>query len=190
MMPNRLDKALFLLGLLSYLGGQIWINITGSMTKAEIAIDGIHWLMLVGAALMMPFAARLPRRGIAMVAGPLQLAGCVLIIGMCMIDFVLWSFPEPEMRNAVIGALVNTPPIWTPFIELAGPVFTIALALIGLHYWPVSRPGSAMVILGTVVVSAWGIGSNPYGYSAVILGFALCFLAQLRHSSAGDAGLG
>lgn len=179
-MPNSLDKSLFLLGLLSYLGGQIWINVTGSMTKDQIAIDGIHWLMFVGAALMIPFAARLPRIGIAMIAGPAQLVGCVLIMGMCVIDFVLWSFPEPELRNAVVGQLTYTPPVWVPFIQLAGPIFTVALALIALHYLFVSKIGSAVAVVGAIVVGAWGIGSNPYGYTAMIIGLALCFRASVK----------
>lgn len=181
-MPNRTDKMLLILGLLSYLAGQIWIVTSGSMTKDQIAFDAIHWLMFVGAALIIPFAARMPRRGIALVAGPLLLVGCILIIGMCMIDFVLWSFTEPDMRNAVIGELMATPPVWGPFIEWAGRTFTLALGILGLCFWRTSLIGTALVLIGAVVIGAWGIGSNPYGYSIIIAGLLVCFWAERKTS--------
>lgn len=177
-MPDRIDKTMLVLGLLSYLAGQIWIVSTGSMTKDEIAIDVIHWLMFAGAALIIPFAARLPRKGLALFTGPLLMLGCILIICMCVIDFVLWSFPEQDLRNAVVGGLMETPPVWKPFIEWAGPVFTVALGLLGFHYWSASRIGAGLVFIGAVVVGAWGIGSNPYGYSTIIVGLLVCFWAE------------
>lgn len=174
-MPDRIDKTVFIIGLTLYLAGQIWIVTTGSMTKDEVPMDYIHWLMFLGAALLIPFAARLPRRGLALIAGPAMITGSILIIGMCMIDFVLWSFPQPELRSAVVGELMNTGPVWKPFIDWAGRVFTVALALVGLCHWHHSKIGVGLVIIGAVVISAWGIGSNPYGYATMIVGFLVCF---------------
>ncbi|WP_284124280.1 hypothetical protein [Parerythrobacter aestuarii] len=182
-MPNRTDKTLFMLGLFSYLCGQVWIVSTGSMTKEQSVIDWIHWLMFIGAALMIPFAARLPRAGLSMVAGPLQVIGCILIIGMCMIDFVLWSFPDPDLRKQVVGGLINTPAVWQPFIAFAGPVFTVAFGLVGLTFWRVSKIGTALAVLGAIVVGAWGIGSNPYGYTIALAGFAVCFWTERKAES-------
>lgn len=177
-MPDRLDKALMLIGLSSYLAGQIWINITGSMTKDEIAVDGIHWLMLIGAALIIPFAARLPRQGLSLVASPLLLIGIVLIIGMCVLDFVFWSIPDPEFSGLVAGELAQTAPVWKPFIVYAGWIFTPALMLTSLLYWQFSRIGPLLAVAGGVVIAVWPIWSNPYGYSAIILAFLICFHAE------------
>ena len=186
-MPDRIDKTLLILGLLTYLAGQIWIVNSGSMTKDQIAIDAIHWLMFAGAALMIPFAARMPRRGLSLLAGPLLMVGCILVIGMCMIDFVLWSFPDVDMRNAVVGELMATPPVWTPFIEWAGLTFTGALALTGLTYWRQSIVGAGLVLIGAAVILAWGIGSNPYGYATMIVGFLVCFWSERRGEGTGGA---
>lgn len=176
MTPNRTDKILLLLGLLSYWGGQTWIVITGSMTKDEIAIDVIHWLMLVGAALMIPYAARLPRQGIALVAAPLWLVGIVLIIGMCIIDFVFWSLPDPEFSRLVADQLIASDPLWVPFINYPGHPFTIGLTLAELSFWNTSKIGTGLVLIG-------GIGSNPYGYAAVILGYLVCFWKEAAEPS-------
>lgn len=177
-MPNKTDKILLLLGIFSYWIGQTWIVNTGSMTKDEIAIDAIHWFMLVGAALMIPYAARLPRKGIALVSSPLWLIGIVLTIGMCVLDFVFWSLPAPTFSGAVATELIASDPLWVPFINYPGKPFTIGLALTGLLFWKLSKPATALVLIGGTVIMAWGIGSNPYGYAVVFAGFALGFWTE------------
>ena len=181
-MPNRTDKILLLLGIISYWCGQTWIVNTGSMTKEQIAIDAIHWLMLVGAALMIPYAARLPRNGIALLAAPLWLIGIVLIIGMCVIDFVFWSLPDPEFSRAVADKLIATDPLWLPFIKYAGAPFTIGLSLAGPAYWSTTKVGVGLVVIGGGVVMAWGVGSNPYGYAVIWAGYAWIFWSERREA--------
>lgn len=182
--PDRIDKSLLVMGIATYLAGQIWINITGSMTKDQIAFDAIHWLMLIGATLIIPFAARLPRRGIALVSGPLLIIGIVLIIGMCVIDFVFWAIPDPDLRYAAGSEMAGTPALWTPFISLAGWVFTPALALSAFIYWRVSKAGVLIAQAGAVLVGALPIWSNPYGYGLILAGFLVCFWAESNSKGA------
>lgn len=177
-MPNKTDKALLLLGLLLYLAGQIWINTTGSMTSQQISIDGIHWLMLIGASLLLPFAARLPRTGFAAVAGPLLMLGIVLVIGMCTVDFVLWSLPEQPFRSEVSSHLMNTPMIWQPFIVISGYVFTPALALTSFYYFRLTKLGPFLAVIGMVTVGAGPIWTNIPGYALIFAGFAVCFWSK------------
>ena len=179
-MPNTVDRILLLLGIFSYWCGQTWIVNTGSMTKDEIAIDAIHWLMLVGAALMIPYAARLPRTGIAMLAAPLWIVGIVLIVGMCVIDFVFWSLPDPEFSRAVADKLIASDPLWMPFITYAGMPFTIGLTLAGLAYARTERMGAGLVAIGGIVIMAWGLGSNPYDYAVLWAGYAWIFWNEGR----------
>ena len=181
--PDRIDKSLLILGLLLYLAGQIWINITGSMTKDQIAIDGIHWLLLIGAALMIPFAARLPRNGVGLLAGPLLLVGIVLIIGMNVLDFVLWSFPASPLRDQVVNELIATPAVWSPFMVFSGWVFTPALALASFTYWRSSRVGPLLAVAGMISIGAFPIWSNPYGYAMIVAGFTFCFRAASQGPS-------
>ena len=180
-MPDRADKYLLLCGILSYLAGQIWINASGSATKDVYPIDYIHWLMLIGAALMIPYAARLPRKGLSLLVSPLLLLGIILIIGMCIIDFVLWSFPEPELRSQVVEELMATGPVWKPFITYAGHIFTPALALASFVYWRKTKLGPLCAVAGMVVIGIWPIWSNPYGYALLFCAFLICFRAEARN---------
>ena len=177
-MPKKIDKALLLLGLSLYLAGQIWISITGSMTSQQIPIDGIHWLMLIGASLLLPFAARLPRTGLAAVAGPLLMLGIVLVIGMCIVDFVLWSVPEQPFRDEVSSHLINTSMIWQPFIVISGYVFTPALALTSFCYYRLTKLGPILAVIGMVTVGVGPIWTNIPGYALIIAGFAVCFWSK------------
>ncbi len=174
-MPNKVDKSLLLIGLCFYLVGQVWINVTGSMTSKQIAIDGIHWLMLVGASLLLPFSARLPRTGIAAIAGPFMLVGIVLVIGSCVVDFVLWSVPEQPFRGEVSLHLIHSPMIWKPFIVISGYIFTPALAFASFVYMRWTKLGPLLAIAGMVTIGAGPIWTNIPGYILIIAAFMVCF---------------
>jgi len=179
-MPGRLDQTLFVLGLIFYTVGQITINIFGAMTKDQSSIDFIHWFMLIGAALLIPFTARLPRKGLALLAGPLLLIGIILIIGMCVLDFVSWSLSDDDFRGKVEGQLSATPAVWQPFMKLAGYFFTPALALTSLLYWRFSKIGPLLAIAGMLVIGIWPIWSNIPGYIMITVGFLFNFRATER----------
>ena len=184
MFPNRTDKALLLVGLLSLIAGQITLIALGPVTKEDGPVDFGHWLMVLAMLLIIPFAARLPRRGLAIVAGPMLMIGSVMMVGMCVLDLVFWSFPDDALRGTVAEGLWNTPMVWQPFIVWSGPVFTVALGLVALDYWRVSKLAVALAVLGTIVVGVWGLGSNPYGYSMVLAGFAWVFWAENKGAAA------
>lgn len=175
-MPDRIDKFLLILGFSIFLAAVIAINIVGAKTKDEISIDYIHWLMLVGTVLQIPFAARLPRRGISLLATFLILCGIVCTIGMCMLDFVFWSLPDDRLRGEVTRQLMDTPTVWQPFmmwgteeVGYAGLVFASAL------YFAQSRLGTVLVVAGAICVIAGGSWFNVVGLGAVIFGFLLNF---------------
>lgn len=173
-MPDRMDKALFLNGLLVFLGGQVAINAFGAVTRDVIPVDITHWLMPCGAALMIPFAARLPRKGAAIALAPLLLTGIVGVIGMCVIDFVFWSLPDAEFRAELARTLMDTPAVWQPFMRW-GPneIFTAGLALPSLLYWRKSRVGTVLVLLGAIVMAIGPSWFNVAGYVLITAGYAL-----------------
>ena len=175
-MPDRVERWTFIAGLVVFLAGQIGINAFGAMTKDEIAVDVIHWLMLIGVVLMIPFAANLPRKGLAMILSPLLLLGIVGVIGMCVIDFVLWSLPEPQFRGDVARALIDTGAVWQPFMRWGpGEVFVTGLALPSLLYVRESRWGSVLVAVGAFTMAAGTAWFNPIGYCFMIVGYVLNF---------------
>lgn len=97
------------------------------MTKENIPIDVIHWLMLIGVSMLIPFAARMLRRGLALVASPLLILGIVCVIGMCVLDFVFWALPDDEFRAEVARRLMDTPMLWKPFIAWGPDDFLISV---------------------------------------------------------------
>jgi hypothetical protein len=175
-MPNRTDKFLLILGFVLFLIAVIAINIVGAKTKDEISIDYIHWLMLVGTALQIPFAARLPRRGISLLAAFLILCGIVCTIGMCMLDFVFWSLPDDRLRGEVARQLMDTPTVWQPFMMWGTEeVFYAGIVLASVLYLPHSKLGTPLVIVGAVCAIAGGSWFNVVGVAAVALGFLFNF---------------
>ena len=44
--------------------------------------------------------------------------------------------------------------------------------------------GVALVQIGAIVIGAWGLGSNPYGYSVMIVGFLVCFWFEAKSATA------
>ncbi len=183
-MFDRIDAWLFVMGLVIFTLGQIAINAFGAMTKDEIPIDVMHWLMLIGAVLLIPFAARLPRRGLALVASPLLILGIVCVIGMCVLDFVFWSLPDDELRGEVARRLMDTPMLWKPFIAW-GPddFFNLGLVLPTFLFFRVSKFGTAFVVMGTLSIVIGTSWFNVAGYVLITLGYFMNFdLLRQRRS--------
>ena len=175
-MPTRLDRGLFLAGLAIYAAGQLVITLLGWEMQNQRPVDFAHWLLIIGVALLIPYAARLPRRGLQIIASPVLIAGIIAVIGMCMIDFVFWALPSGEVENEVASILMAEPSLWTVFMKI-GPneVFMTGLLLPALAFFRTARIGTALV-----VVSALGILFTPQMfnaglYSVLTIGYWLCF---------------
>lgn len=179
-LPNRFDKFLFVAGIIVYLMGQTSISLIGAMTKDQIPIDVIHWLMLSGAVMMTPFAARLPRNGVGIIASPVLIIGIVCVIGMCTLDFVFWSLTDNELRSAVVRQLQETAVIWGPFISYGGYIFTTGVALPSLSYFRTAPAGVALVVIGAITILSGPLWTNIPGYGLMGLGYAVIFYWSRR----------
>lgn len=174
--PQRIDKALFIAGLLVYILGQILLNLGPQFVASQQPVDFAHWCLLIGAVMLLPFAGRLPRRNIHLLTLPLFLAGVAAVVGMCVLDFIFWSLPPGELYGEIVAHLRSTPAIWGVFIAY-GPnyVFVTALALPSLSYWKVSRIGVVLVIAGAILMAFTGRDWIVQNYLLVTLGYFLCF---------------
>lgn len=182
-MLDRIDAWLFVIGLALYTLGQVAINAFGAMTKEEIPIDVIHWLMLIGVLMLIPFAARMPRRGLALVASPLLILGVACVIGMCVLDFVFWSLPDDEFRGELARRLMDTPMLWKPFIDWGSDdFFNLGLVLPTFLFLRVSRLGAALVVAGTLSIVIGTSWFNVAGYVLITLGYFLNFDLLRRRS--------
>ncbi len=174
--PTNADKLFFLFGLSIYAVGQLVISILQGALQSQKPIDYAHWLLLIGVFLLIPFSAKLPRHGLHRITSPVLLAGIVCVIGMCMLDFVFWAIPSPELKSEVAGHLIAADSIWQPFMKI-GPnrIFMLGLALPSLAYYRASMLGTAFVIIGVGVVVLTPQWVNALGYSVIIIGYFLNF---------------
>ncbi len=189
-MPNTLDKALFVTGLIGLALGQVILNLLSfpSLSRSlyyEAPIDYGHWLLFIGALLIVPYAARLPRQGINRLAGPVLIVGTACVFGMCTIDLVMWSFSGAPGGQDLIRQLTAEPSIWLPFITV-GPtyVFVTGLVLPSLAYLSHSKIGVALVVGSAVAFFTILAGFNSWffvaGYAVMAIGYALCFSSEHR----------
>ena len=153
-------KLLCVLGLALLLLSRVLMSNGTAFINAQSPIDFAHWAMLVGALLMTPFHRFFPKGIFNTIATPMTMLGIAAHIGMCTIDFVLWSYGnDPESRDALIHHLANIPVIWIPFITV-GP--SLLYAGLATQAWPfvLSHPlavvltmlGSALFVVGHVVL--------------------------------------
>lgn len=171
------DQWLFWIGLAVFTVGQGMTGLSLEFGAAQRPIDYMHWLMLIGALLMLRYAVTMPRTAINRIASPLLIAGLAAIIGMAAIDFILWSYGLSPERNALIDHLHSTPTIWLPFFEIGpGWIFGLGLCLPALFYFDRAPVGVVLVAIGGIMLP---LGLRQYvllGYPVIIAGYAWCFL--------------
>lgn len=175
-------KHLFLLGLLFILTGQLLLAQGLDFVYTQTPIDFAHWFLLVGVVCLMPQTALFPKTWLSFVGIPITLIGIACIIGMCVLDFIWWSFPDEEARIAFTNHVVNVPSIWKPFISIGSTskVFNVGLTLLALNYFKTAKGGVIMVVIATLVLMS--VIPVPYrlvvGYSLTLVGYSWLFWKQ------------
>jgi hypothetical protein len=104
------------------------------------------------------------------------------IIGMCVFDFIWWSFPNEEMRNEFTNHISQVPSIWKPFMVI-GPSskrFNLRLLILSLNYIKRGKPGLILVFVANLIL--WHIISLPFrlilGYTITLIGFSIIYLEK------------
>ncbi len=178
-------EILFLVGLLTYTAGQylifIYFNDLEKLHNQE-PIDFAHWCMLIGVLLFIPQIGKFPKTKINFVGTPLLILGIGLIIGMCVIDFIFWSIKSPELKSEVATHLMNTPEIWGPFMNISGKIFNLGLLISSLSYYKISRTGSLIVLVGTIIIWIGHGWVNVPGYMVITVGFYMNFYIPKQDS--------
>ncbi len=181
-------------GLLATAGGQVILNLL-SIEEFSIAlyydapIDYGHWLLLIGAALMIPFAARHSGSLLKSLSGTVLIVGIISVIGMATFDLIMWSLDGTGLRADVTERLKAEPSIWLPFIVIGPPyLFITGLALSSLTYLRGSKIGVALVVGSAVVVFTFLAGMSAWffvlGYALMAVGYALCFSGDVARDGA------
>lgn len=115
--------------------------------------------MLIGVLLFIPQIGNFPKTKLNLIGTPVLVIGIGLIIEMCVLDFVFWSIKSPKFKSEVATHLINTPEIWTPFMEVGGKVFTFGLLMSSCNYFKQSKLGVILVLIGQQLFTfRWGGG--------------------------------
>jgi len=175
-------RIIFLLGISFFLIGQILLAQGNDFVYSQKPIDFAHWFLLIGAVLLIPQVVSAPKTLASYIGAPLTLIGIICIIGMCVLDFIWWSFPNEELRREFTTHIVQIPSIWKPFITI-GPsskVFNLGLLLLGVNYLKKEKLGVGIIFIATLVL--WHIIPVPFrlvvGYLLTLLGFSIIFLKK------------
>ena len=173
-------RILFLAGLFLFLIGQMLLAQGQEFVYGQQPIDFAHWCLLVGAVLLIPQVLAFPRTIFSYIGIPLTMIGIVCIIGMCVLDFIWWSFPTEEMRTEFTRHISQVPSIWKPFITI-GPsskVFNLGLLVLSLNYLPKAKIGVALIGIAALIL--WHIIPVPFrlvsGYFLTLIGFSIMLL--------------
>ena len=188
-MKNKTEtiyKLSFLLGLLFFLIGQIIMSNGNEFVYAQKPIDFAHWFMLLGVVLLIPQVVSYPKKIFSLIGIPLTLIGIVCIIGMCVLDFIWWSFPNEAMRNEFTAHISQIPSIWKPFMTI-GPsskIFNLGLLFLSLNYFKTAKVGIMIILIADLIL--WHVIPLPhrliFGYALTLIGFSIILLRNNEKS--------
>lgn len=179
-------RALFLIGLAFMLLGQVLLSLGNEFVYSQRPIDFAHWFILVGAVFLIPQVVSFPRTVFSAIGIPLTLAGIVCVIGMCVLDFIWWSFPDDRTREEFTKHISGVPSIWIVFVSV-GPsskVFNMGLFILSLNYIKTRTVGFLFVFLGSMIL--WNFIPVPFrpvlGYTLTLIGFGAMLVGPKRRA--------
>jgi hypothetical protein len=170
-------RILFLFGLILFLIGQIILAQGNDFVYSQKPIDFAHWFLLIGAVFLIPQVVSFPKKIFSYIGIPLTVIGITCIIGMCVLDFIFWSFPNQEMRNEFANHITQVPSVWKTFITI-GPsskVFNLGLLILSLNYLNKEKIGIGVLLIATLIL--WHIIPIPFrlvfGYSLTLIAYTI-----------------
>ena len=176
------NKALFIIGLVIFLIGQILLAQGNAFVYNQKPIDFAHWCLFAGVVFLIPQVVHFPKGIMSYIGIPLTLIGIACIIGMCVLDFIWWSFPNEQMRVKFTEHISQVPSIWLPFITIGSTskVFNVGLLLLALNYFKNEKLGFMLVLLASLIL--WHIIPVPFrlvsGYTLTLIGFSIILLRR------------
>ena len=170
-------RIVFICGLIFLLIGQLLLAQGNDFVYSLKPIDFAHWFLLLGVVCLIPQVVSFPKGIFSAIGIPLTLIGIACMIGMCVLDFIWWSFPTDEGRIEFANHISQVPSIWKPFISI-GPsskVFNLGLLILCLNHFKGEKIGVLIVLLATLIL--WHLIPLPFrlvcGYSLTLVGFTI-----------------
>lgn len=173
-MKFKIYKALFLTGLLLETIGQVMLYQGSALFYKPI--DFAHWSLLLGVVLIIPQVISFPDKPFSYFGIPLVIIGIVSIIGMCVIDFTLWSYQsDAQARSVFFQHISKASLVWKPFMKIGPPFLNVGLLLLSFNYLKESKLGIALVVLATIFTQT-SIPVNMIAlYGITLIGYLIIF---------------
>ncbi|WP_289046162.1 hypothetical protein [uncultured Olleya sp.] len=173
-------KIAFIIGLVFFLIGQIILSKGNDFVYAQKPIDFAHWFLLIGVVLLIPQVVSFPKSIFSLIGIPLTLIGITCNIGMCVLDFIWWSFPNNQMRHEFTNHISKIPSIWKTFI-IIGPsskIFNLGLLILSLNYFKNNKVEILIILIANLIL--WHIIPLPFrlifGYAITLIGFSIILI--------------
>jgi hypothetical protein len=174
-------RTICLIGLLFFVLSYIMFSQGSKLAYFQKPIDFAHWFNLIGAVLLLSFNEVFPKNKLNSVASFLTILGVIGHIGLCTIDFIMWSFGNDEIAKTELGNQIsNTPSILYPFVIIGPSLLFIGLAAHALNFIKTHTFSALMVIIGApaVGISFFVLKNGSYMVLSCIL-FALGLFSLL-----------
>jgi hypothetical protein len=172
-------KTLFIIGLLFEVMAQILLSKGNDFVYAQKPIDFAHWFLLLGVVFIIPQVISFPKKMYSYIGKPLAIIGIVCIIGMCVLDFIWWSYPTQELRIEFSNHISQFPSIWKVFLRVGPSSYFINLGLfiLALNYYKENKIGVLIVLFATIIIlfTRFIPFRLIYGYLITAIGFGLIF---------------
>lgn len=142
-----------LIGLLFFVISYIMFSQGSKLSYFQKPIDFAHWFNLIGAVLLLSFNKVFPKNNLNTLASFLTALGVIAHIGLCTIDFIMWSFGDNDIAKMELSEHIsNTPSILYPFIIIGPSLLFIGLAVHASNFIKSHTLQALMVIIGAPAV--------------------------------------
>ena len=140
-------KILCFIGLICFVTSYVFFSQIS--LNSQKYIDLAHWFNLIGAVLLFSFNFVFPKNKLDSIASVLTTLGVIAHIGLCTIDFIIWSYGNDESSsNKLREQISNTPLILYPFVIIGPSLLFIGLATHALNFIKTNPISALMVIIG------------------------------------------
>lgn len=146
-------KNICLIGLSFFVISYIMFSQGSKLSYFQKPIDFAHWFNLIGAVLLLSFNKVFPKNNLNTFASFITTLGVIAHIGLCTIDFIMWSFGNDENAKMELSKHISdTPSILYPFIIIGPSLLFVGLAAHALNFIKTYPIRSLMVIVGAPAV--------------------------------------
>lgn len=146
-------KTMCSIGLSLFVLSYIMFAFGSKLSYFQEPIDFAHWFNLTGAVLLFWFNKVFVKNRLTIVASVITTLGIIAHIGLCTIDFIMWSFGDDDAAREALGEHIsNTPAILFPFVIIGPSLLFLGLVLHALNFIKTNTLSVLMVIVGAPAV--------------------------------------